>query len=279
MVAWRAETGQLTVDERLLRTPRAQHLGFGGPQWSARCCSVRFMAGSGASRVATCASRIRTAPTGGRRIPQPIPVVERNEVGLHLARTSRARDPYFDAPDIFAGVSTTAAAPTATTRSSGCIASGWKCIRSTCSKTVLTSPISSTCTTRRSCPSSPATTSPKPISFVDFTITFEGDDNQKIEDIDSRGGSHQRRFLGIAVTKSWGMIDNRTISAITPGGRGPPPTPDSWSTSAEHRAKGHRARRNQGARIRRRSDPPIRAGHRNLGGTSATRTPPAPGDR
>ncbi len=55
----------------------------------------------------------------------------------------------------------------------------------------------------------------EPVSFVDFTITFEGDDNQKIEDIDSRveainGG------LGIAVTKSWGMIDNRTISAITP---------------------------------------------------------------
>ncbi len=40
----------------------------------------------------------------------------------------------------------------------------------------------------------------EPVSFVDFTITFEGDDNQKIEDIDSRveainGG------LGIAVTK------------------------------------------------------------------------------
>ncbi len=54
-----------------------------------------------------------------------------------------------------------------------------------------------------------------PVSYVDFTITFEGDDGQKIEDVNSvveaiNGG------LGIAVTKSWGMIDNRTISAITP---------------------------------------------------------------
>lgn len=53
------------------------------------------------------------------------------------------------------------------------------------------------------------------VSYVDFTITFEGDDQQSIEDVDSRveainGG------LGIAVTKSYGMIDNRTISAVTP---------------------------------------------------------------
>ncbi len=55
----------------------------------------------------------------------------------------------------------------------------------------------------------------QPTSYVDFTITFEGDENQSIDDIDSNiqainGG------LGIAVTKSSGMIDNRTISATTP---------------------------------------------------------------
>ena len=55
----------------------------------------------------------------------------------------------------------------------------------------------------------------QPTSYVDFTITFEGDENQSIDDIDScieaiNGG------LGIAVTKSSGMVDNRTMSTITP---------------------------------------------------------------
>ena len=54
-----------------------------------------------------------------------------------------------------------------------------------------------------------------PVSYVDFTITFEGDDGQKIEDVSS-GVEAINGGLGIAVTKSWGMIDNRTISAITP---------------------------------------------------------------
>jgi 3-ketosteroid 9alpha-monooxygenase subunit A len=55
----------------------------------------------------------------------------------------------------------------------------------------------------------------EPVSYVDFTITFEGDDGQKIEDVNS-GVEAINGGLGIAVTKSWGMIDNRTISAITP---------------------------------------------------------------
>lgn len=54
-----------------------------------------------------------------------------------------------------------------------------------------------------------------PVSYVDFTITFEGDDGQKIEDVNS-GVEAINGGLGIAVTNSWGMIDNRTISAITP---------------------------------------------------------------
>jgi hypothetical protein len=53
------------------------------------------------------------------------------------------------------------------------------------------------------------------VSYVDFTITFEGDDAQLIEDVNS-GVQAINGGLGIAVTKSWGMIDNRTISAITP---------------------------------------------------------------
>ena len=55
----------------------------------------------------------------------------------------------------------------------------------------------------------------EPVSYVDFTITFEGDDGQRIEDVNS-GVEAINGGLGIAVTKSWGMVDNRTISAITP---------------------------------------------------------------
>jgi hypothetical protein len=55
----------------------------------------------------------------------------------------------------------------------------------------------------------------EPVSYVDFTITFEGDENQSIDDVKS-GVEAINGGLGIAVTKSSGMVDNRTISAITP---------------------------------------------------------------
>ena len=41
------------------------------------------------------------------------------------------------------------------------------------------------------------------------------DDGQRIEDVNS-GVQAINGGLGVAVTKSWGMVDNRTISAITP---------------------------------------------------------------
>jgi hypothetical protein len=53
------------------------------------------------------------------------------------------------------------------------------------------------------------------VSYVDFTITFEGDEGQSIEDIKS-GVEAINGGLGVAVTKSWGMVDNRTITAVTP---------------------------------------------------------------
>ena len=135
-------------------------------------------------------------------------------VDLHLARQRAAASRSSTRRTSSPASRTEAARPT-TTRSSGCSAKPWNCTRSTCSRTASTSRTSSTCTRRRSCRCSRGTTSPNPVSYVDFTITFEGDDQQSIDDVNSgveaiNGGS------GIAVTKSWGMIDNRTISAITP---------------------------------------------------------------
>src|SRR6478735_1485439 len=55
-----------------------------------------------------------------------------------------------------------------------------------------------------------------PIALVDFTITFDNaDEGGRIEDINS-GVNAFNCGLGLAVTKSWGMIDNRTASAVTP---------------------------------------------------------------
>ncbi len=101
----------------------------------------------------------------------------------------------------------------------------------------------------------------EPVSYVDFTITFEGDDEQKIEDIDSRveainGG------LGIAVTKSWGMIDNRTISAVTPVDDD---TSDVRFMVYIGRTPGHGPERAETRpRIRRGSHPAVRARTSNL---------------
>ncbi|MBF4160847.1 aromatic ring-hydroxylating dioxygenase subunit alpha [Nocardioides sp. CBS4Y-1] len=54
------------------------------------------------------------------------------------------------------------------------------------------------------------------VSYVDFTITFDArDEGGTIEDINS--GVHAiNGGLGVAITRSWGMIDNRTMTAITP---------------------------------------------------------------
>ena len=112
----------------------------------------------------------------------------------------------------------------------------------------------------------------EPVSYVDFTITFEGDDQQRIEDVKS-GVEAINGGLGVAVTKSWGMVDNRTISAITPVdeftsdvrfmvyiGR----TPGKDPARAEAKAAGIRAG----------SDPAVRCRTCTSGPISATATRP-----
>ncbi len=69
----------------------------------------------------------------------------------------------------------------------------WRCIRSTSSRTASTSRISSSCTRRRSCRCSPATTSTNHVSYVDFTITFEGDDEPEHRRRQERRRGDQRR--------------------------------------------------------------------------------------
>ena len=159
----------------------------------------------------------RLHPVSGPAQPRPphptFPVVERNE-SVYIWHDVDGGDPYFDAPDIFAGFSDGSSAADYYPQQrlfreslemhpqyvleNGVDFAHFKFVHQT--------------------PIVPVFTRhdfDEPVSYVDFTITFEGDENQTIDDVKS-GVEAINGGLGIAVTKSWGMVDNRTISAITP---------------------------------------------------------------
>ena len=265
MVAWRAESGQLTVMNAYCEHLGA-HLGYGG-KVVGEVLQCPFHGWQWNHEGRNVCIPYQDRPNRGRRI-RTYPVVERNE-SVYIWHDVERREPFFDAPTC-SPLSATAAARTTTTRSSGCTGPAWSCIRSTCWKTGSTSRTSSTCTTRPIVPVFTRHDFDEPVSFVDFTITFEGDDGQKIEDVNS-GVEAINGGLGIAVTKSWGMIDNRTISAITPVdectsdvrfivyiGRTPGKDPD--------------PRRGQGAGVRPGSHPAVRAGRRHLAAPALLRS-------
>ena len=211
MVAWRAESGQLTVMNAYCEHLGA-HLGYGGNvvgevlqcpfhgwQWNQR----------GPQRL---------HPVPGPAQPRPAhPHLSRWSSATSRSTsgtTSRAASRSSTRPTC-SPASTTAAARPTTTRSSGCTGEGLELhpqyvlengVDFAHFKYVHNTPIVPVFTRHDF---------DDPVSFVDFTITFEGDDGQKIEDVNS-GVEAINGGLGIAVTKSWGMVDNRTISAITP---------------------------------------------------------------
>jgi len=210
MVAWRAQSGRLTVMDAYCEHLGA-HLGYGGHvegeviqcpfhgwQWNHEGRNVRIP--------------YQDRPNRGRRI-RAHPVVERNE-SVYIWHDIEGREPYFDVPDVFASFSDGSSAadyyPQMTLHrdslelhpqyvlENGVDFAHFKFVHNT--------------------PIVPVFTRhdfDDPVSYVDFTITFEGDEGQSIEDVKS-GVEAINGGLGVAVTKSWGMVDNRTISAITP---------------------------------------------------------------
>jgi phenylpropionate dioxygenase-like ring-hydroxylating dioxygenase large terminal subunit len=141
------------------------------------------------------------------------PVVERNE-SVYIWHDTEGREPFFDVPDVFASFEDGSSLADYYPRQSlyesnlelhpqyvlenGVDSAHFKFVHQT--------------------PIVPAFTRhdfAEPVSYVDFTITFEGDENQSIDDVKS-GVEAINGGLGVAVTKSSGMVDNRTISAITP---------------------------------------------------------------
>jgi phenylpropionate dioxygenase-like ring-hydroxylating dioxygenase large terminal subunit len=210
LVAWRAQSGQLVVMNAYCEHLGA-HLGYGGHvegdviecpfhgwQWNAEGRNVCIP--------------YEKRPNRGRRIPI-YPVVERN-ASVYVWYDIDGRDPFFDAPDVFASFGDGSGVDDYYPQQrlfepghelhpqyvmeNGVDFAHFKYVHGT--------------------PINPIFTRhdfDQPVSFVDFTITFEGDDQQVIGEVQS-GVQAINGGLGVAVTKSWGMIDNRTISAITP---------------------------------------------------------------
>lgn len=210
MVAWRADSGRLTVMNAYCEHLGA-HLGYGGKvvddvlqcpfhgwQWSQQGRNVCIP--------------YQDRPNKGRRI-RTYPVVERNE-SVYIWHDVLGREPFFDAPDVFTGFGDGATAadyyPQQRLFERGLEMHPQYVLENGVDfahfKYVHKTPINPVFTRHDF---------DQPVSYVDFTITFSGDDGQRIEDVGS-GVEAINGGLGIAVTKSWGMIDNRTISAITP---------------------------------------------------------------
>ena len=210
MVAWRAEPGQLTVMNAYCEHLGA-HLGYGG-KVVGEVLQCPFHGWQWSQQGRNVCIPYQDRPNRGRRI-RTYPVVERNE-SVYIWHDVEGRSPFFDAPDVFAdfGDGSSAADYYPQQRlyraslelhpqyvlENGVDFAHFKYVHNT--------------------PIVPVFTRhdfDEPVSYVDFTITFEGDDAQLIEDVNS-GVEAINGGLGVAVTKSWGMVDNRTISAITP---------------------------------------------------------------
>ena len=213
MVAWRAQSGRLAVMDAYCEHLGA-HLGHGG-HVEGEAIQCPFHGWQWDTEGRNVCIPYESRPNRGRRM-RTYPVTERNE-SIYIWHDVNGRDPYFDVPDIFGfddGLSVDGYYPQQRlyrpaerlhpqyVLENGVDFAHFKFVHQT--------------------PIVPLFTRHDfagPTSYVDFTITFEGgpDDwaGQSIDDVKS-GVEAINGGLGVAVTKSWGMVDNRTISAVTP---------------------------------------------------------------
>jgi len=210
MVAWRSDSGQLTVMDAYCEHLGA-HLGYGG-HVAGEVIQCPFHGWQWDREGRNVCIPYQDRPNRGRRI-RTYPVVERNE-SIYIWHDVDRREPFFDAPDVFASFEDGSSAddyypqqrlfePGLEMHPQYVLENG---VDFAHFKFVHNTPIVPVFTRHDF---------DEPWSYVDFTITFEGDEQQSIDDVKS-GVNAINGGLGIAVTKSWGMVDNRTISAITP---------------------------------------------------------------
>ncbi len=214
MVAWRAQSGRLSVMDAYCEHLGA-HLGHGG-HVEGETIQCPFHGWQWDAEGRNVCIPYEPRPNRGRRM-RTYPVTERNE-SVYIWHDTAAGDPYFEVPDIFAGFGDGRTADDYTppqrmyrpgeqlhpqyVLENGVDFAHFKFVHKTPIVPLFTRHDFS-----------------GPTSYVDFTITFEGSsddwDGQSIDDVNS-GVEAVNGGLGVAVTRSWGMVDNRTISAITP---------------------------------------------------------------
>jgi len=212
LVAWRGESGEVSVMDAYCQHLGA-HLGYGGTVVGDRIqCPFHGWEWNAAGRNVCIPYEDR--PNLGRRI-RVMPTVERNEA-IYVWHDVERRAPYFDVPDVFTGWDDGMTAadyhpafPDATL---------FRASLELHPQYVLENGVDfAHFTYVHKVPIVPVFTRQdfdEPVSFVDFTITFDGTATSAAE---IASGVHAiNAGLGVAVTKSWGMIDNRTASAVTP---------------------------------------------------------------
>ncbi len=210
LVAWRSESGVVSVFDAYCRHLGA-HLGYGG-HVEGENLECPFHGWQWNREGRNVCIPYESHPNLGRRI-RSYPTVERNQA-VWIWYDIDSRPPYFDVPDIFADFDDGKSAedyyspfPAGTLfrqqlelhpqyiMENGVDFAHFKYVHKT--------PI---------VPDFTRQDFSGPVSYVDFTVAF--DDTPK-EDINS-GVEAINGGLGVAVTKSWGMVDNRTMSAVTP---------------------------------------------------------------
>ncbi|WP_459958896.1 Rieske 2Fe-2S domain-containing protein [Nocardia sp. IFM 10818] len=213
LIAWRSAAGQVSVMDAYCEHLGA-HLGFGGHVEGERIvCPFHGWEWDRDGRNVRIPYEDRPNPV--RRI-RSHPVIERNE-SIYIWHDVAGRKPYFDVPDVFTGFGDGRTAadyypayPGGTlyrerlelhpqyVLENGVDFAHFKFVHKV--------------------PFVPTFTRQEfdgPVSYVDFTVTFDAETGVSAEEVRS-GVEAVNAGLGVAVTKSWGMIDNRTISAVTP---------------------------------------------------------------
>ena len=211
MIAWRAQSGQLTVMDAYCEHLGA-HLGYGG-HVEGEVIQCPFHGWQWNHEGRNVCIPYESRPNRGRRM-RTYPVTERNE-SVYIWHDVDGREPYFDVPDIFSGFGDTSTPADYYPQQrlfrvrlemhpqyvleNGVDFAHFKFVHAR----------------PRSCPCSPGTTSTNRCPTSTSPSPSRATTSRRIEDVKS-GVEAINGGLGIAVTKSWGMVDNRTISAITP---------------------------------------------------------------
>ncbi|OJZ76090.1 2Fe-2S ferredoxin [Mycobacterium paraffinicum] len=213
LIAWRAESGRLTVMNAFCEHLGA-HLGFGG-RVVGEVLQCGFHGWQWSQEGRNVCIPYQNRPNRGRRI-RTYPVVERNE-SVYVWHDVAGREPYFDVPDVFADFND-GRNPDEFHRprrlyrerleihpqyvqENGVDFAHFKYVHGTPEAVFTRHDFA------------------EPVSFVDFRLAFAfgGADSDDAETevaescVEAINGG-----LGVTVTKSYGLLEGRTVQGITP---------------------------------------------------------------